>query len=78
MKRIIARADELKVLDAAPKPILKGQHLIDAFGWREGKHFKAILDAAKEAQWDGAFNDDVGAIIWAAQAIMDGKFSQPE
>lgn len=76
MARIVKRADELQVLDAAPKPILKGQHLIDCFGWKQGKHFKAILDAAKEAQMDGAFSDETGAIIWAGVEIASGRFTQ--
>lgn len=76
MARVVERAAVLKVLDEKPKPILKGQHLIDAFGWRQGKHFKPILEAAKEAQMDGVFNDEVGAIIWAGVEIAAGRFSQ--
>lgn len=77
MERIMNRADELKVLDSKPKPILKGQHLIDSFGWKEGKHFKDILNAAFEVQLEGAFEDEIGAIIWAGTKIMDGEFKQP-
>lgn len=50
--------------DAAPKPILLGRHLI-ALGEKPGNHFAEILRAAFEAQLDGDFADEDGAIAWA-------------
>ena len=60
---LMARADELALRDAAPKPILLGRHLIAA-GWRPGPEFGDVLDAAFEAQLEGAFSDVDGALRW--------------
>lgn len=49
--------------DLSPQPILLGRHLI-ALGEKPGPHFSAILSAAFEAQLDGAFSDEEGAIVW--------------
>lgn len=59
------RAAELALQNLAPKPILLGRHLIAA-GRKPGPDFKAVLDAAFEAQLDGAFADEAGAIAWLA------------
>lgn len=59
------RAHELAIVDAIPRPILLGRHLI-ARGARPGPGFKPILDAAYEAQLDGAFSDEAGALAWFA------------
>ncbi len=71
----LARIDELReaarrlaIADAAPKPILQGRHLIAA-GMAPGTQFKAILDAAFEAQLEGAFTDESGAIAWLKQKL---------
>lgn len=57
------RAEALAVKDAAPKPVLQGRHLIQS-GMSPGPDFKQILDAAYEAQLDGAFHDVEKAKIW--------------
>jgi|2_EtaG_2_1085320.scaffolds.fasta_scaffold00695_1 tRNA nucleotidyltransferase (CCA-adding enzyme) len=56
-------AAELKLEDAAPKPLLMGRHLIDA-GMKPGPHFGPVLKAAFEDQLDGVFNDEAGAVEW--------------
>jgi tRNA nucleotidyltransferase (CCA-adding enzyme) len=58
-----AKAAELDVQANAPKPILQGRHLLER-GLKPGRTFKPILDAAFEAQLDGAFNDLDGARSW--------------
>jgi len=35
-----------------------------AAGLAPGPEFKALLAAAFEAQLDGAFNDEAGALLW--------------
>ncbi len=65
IKTFQTRIQELELKDSAPKPILLGRHLI-ALGHKPGKAFKAILDAAYEAQLDGAFEDETGAKEWLA------------
>jgi len=57
-------ADELAMANAAPRPILQGRHLI-ALGMTPGPAFGPILEAAMDAQLDGLFEDEAGAIAWA-------------
>ena len=49
---LLARADELAVLDAAPEPLVRGRDLI-AVGLRPGPGFGPLLDACYDAQLDG-------------------------
>ncbi|HEY4414097.1 MAG TPA: HD domain-containing protein [Verrucomicrobiae bacterium] len=58
-----AKADELRLRDAAPKPILQGRHLI-ARGQQPGPTFGTLLDEAFEAQLEGQFTDLDGALKW--------------
>lgn len=68
VKALLAKAEELRVQDSAPKPILQGRHLIAA-GMTPGKEFKAILDEAFEAQLEGQFGDVEGAEAWLHSRI---------
>lgn len=61
--RLLSGAAALSLTDAAPRPILLGRHLIAA-GLHPGPDFKRVLDAAFEAQLDGAFPDEPGALAW--------------
>lgn len=61
--RLKAKAGELAVQAQAPRPIVQGRHLV-ALGWRPGPGFKPVLDAAFEAQLDGAFTDEAGGVEW--------------
>lgn len=63
IRELQAASQRLALQDAAPRPLLLGRHL-QAAGLRPGPHFKLILDAAFEAQLDGAFHDEPGGIIW--------------
>ena len=65
---LLARADELNVSEAAPKPKLQGRHLL-AMGCAAGPELGVHLRRAFEAQLDGAFDDEMGAIRWARQHI---------
>ncbi|MDR0902440.1 MAG: HD domain-containing protein, partial [Opitutaceae bacterium] len=58
-----SRAAVLAIEHDAPRPILLGRHLIAA-GLEPGAHFRAILDAAFEAQLEGVFADEAGAHAW--------------
>ena len=58
-----AWAEELRLSDAAPEPLLRGRHLIDR-GMTPGKGFGTVLDAAFEAQLEGHFTDLAGALKW--------------
>ena len=62
-QEILAFAEELRIADSKPKPILMGRHLIEMC-WAPGPEFGSILDAAYEAQLDGEFDDVQSAIEW--------------
>ena len=64
--RLRARASSLALESAAPRPIILGRHLI-AMGRRPGPEFKPLLDAAFEAQLDGAFTDEAGGLAWLGE-----------
>jgi tRNA nucleotidyltransferase (CCA-adding enzyme) len=61
--RLRAQAQALALENAAPRPLLQGRHLV-AIGRKPGPEFKPLLDAAFEAQLDGAFTDEAGAVAW--------------
>ena len=61
--RLRTKAAALEVEASAPRPILQGRHLV-ALGRRPGPEFKPVLEAAFEAQLDGAFADEAGALAW--------------
>jgi tRNA nucleotidyltransferase (CCA-adding enzyme) len=61
---LVAQARALALEQLAPRPILLGRHLI-ALGLPPGPRFRGLLDAAFEAQLDGAFVDEAGAVAWA-------------
>lgn len=63
IEKLRARAHALALETTAPQPILLGRHLL-ASGLSAGPSFKPILDAAFEAQLDGAFQDEATALIW--------------
>ncbi len=58
-----AKAGELRLKDAAPKPILQGRHLIGR-GMSPSRRFGEVLEAAFEAQLEGVFSDVDGALRW--------------
>jgi tRNA nucleotidyltransferase (CCA-adding enzyme) len=60
---LVATAHTLAISDSAPKPIVLGRHLV-ALGRKPDPSFKKILEAAFEAQLDGAFADEAGGVAW--------------
>jgi tRNA nucleotidyltransferase (CCA-adding enzyme) len=60
---LVARAHALAIADSAPRPLILGRHLLQ-LGRKPGPEFTPILDAAFEAQLDGAFTDEAGGIAW--------------
>lgn len=63
---LLATARELRLQDAAPRPVLLGRHLI-ALGLEPGAGFGPILAAAFDAQLDGEFEDLGGGFRWLAE-----------
>jgi tRNA nucleotidyltransferase (CCA-adding enzyme) len=62
---LLEQAARLSVEDQKPKPIVLGRHLI-AHGMTPGPAFKRVLDDAFNAQLDGVFADEAGALAWLA------------
>ena len=58
-------ARTLDLESSSPKPLLLGRHLV-ARGMAPGPAFTPLLKAAFEAQLDGAFTDEEGALRWLA------------
>lgn len=65
---LLQKAKELAVADAAPKPILLGRHLL-ARGVAAGPAMGALLKAAFDAQLDGRFGDEAGALAWLDEQL---------
>lgn len=63
INELVARAHTLELERSAPRPLLQGRHLI-ALGHQPGPKFKRVLDAAFEAQLDGAFTEEAGGLAW--------------
>jgi len=61
--RLLARAEELRVQEKPPEPILMGRHLLD-LGMPPGKDVGIILDCAYEAQLEGLFFDLPQVWLW--------------
>ncbi len=66
---ILEKAQELKVKDSAPKPILMGRHLIE-LGYKPTPLFGKYLEDSYEAQLDGEFFDIDGAIKHFKEDIL--------
>ena len=60
---LAAKAEELRVRDAAPKPIVMGRDLI-ALGYKPSPRFGKLLSQCFEAQLDGAFADHAGGVAF--------------
>ncbi len=69
IEELVRAAHTLAVQRAAPRPILLGRHLL-ALGRKPGPDFKPLLDAAFEAQLDGAFSDEAGGVAWLKQHLQ--------
>ena len=65
---LMQRAEELKVKDSEPKPIILGRHLID-LGLSPGPNFGPIIEQCFDAQLDGAFQDLEGGLSTLKQII---------
>jgi tRNA nucleotidyltransferase (CCA-adding enzyme) len=65
---LLTWAEELKVVDDAPKPILMGRHLLQ-LGMKGGPLVGEIIRMSFEAQLDGEFYDEDGAVAWAKDFV---------
>lgn len=65
----LQRAVELGCADGPVVPLLQGRHLKEA-QLKPGPHFRPLLEAAFEAQLDGAFDTLAGARVWLARQLL--------
>lgn len=63
----VERSKEISAYRPIPG-ILRGEHLM-AMGMKPGPSFRPIIDAAREAQDDGVFSDEAGAIAWLQEHL---------
>jgi tRNA nucleotidyltransferase (CCA-adding enzyme) len=63
------KAHTLAVQDTAPHPLILGRHLLE-LGLAPGPQFKPIIEAAFEAQLEGAFSDEATARKWLRQHLQ--------
>ena len=69
---LLAKAQGMNLDKGVPKPIMQGRHLV-ARGLKPGKDFKRILEAAFEAQLEGALADEIAGNAW-----LDAYLSGPD
>ena len=67
---LVTTAEALQVKNTPPRPLLLGRHLV-SLGYKPGPAFKPLLDAAFEAQLDGAFNDEPAAMTWLRSRLLE-------
>ena len=65
---LLKRAEELKVKDSEPRPILLGRHLIQR-GLQPGPEFGPILEQCFEAQLDGIFETEKRGLIFLEELL---------
>lgn len=62
------RAHALSLENQPPRPILLGRHLL-AHGMAAGPGFSPLLAEAFEAQLEGVFSDETGAVAWLVKRL---------
>jgi tRNA nucleotidyltransferase (CCA-adding enzyme) len=65
--RIREAAHREDVQQGPQAPLILGRHVLPYFGGRPGKHIGEVTQAAYEAQADGEFSDEAGALGWLEQ-----------
>ncbi len=72
VEQLLVKAYELEEKNRAPRPILRGRHLIER-GLSPGPEFGEILSQAFEAQLEGEFKDLEGANAWLRNVLEQRK-----
>ena len=54
-------------------PLILGRHVLPYFNEEPGKHIGEVTHAAYEAQADGEFSDEAGALLWLKSYMADRK-----
>ena len=59
-----------QAVERMPQPaLILGRHVLPYFDNRPGKHIGEIVDAAYEAQLDGAFSTEEEALRWLEEYV---------
>ena len=69
---LLKRANDLKVVNEEPKPLVLGRHLIER-GLQPGPGFGPILKKCFEAQLDGKFESERGGFAFLRQILPNMK-----
>ena len=69
---LLKRANDLKVVNEEPKPLVLGRHLIER-GLQPGPGFGPILKKCFEAQLDGKFESERGGFAFLKQILSNMK-----
>lgn len=69
---LLKRANDLKVVNEEPKPLVLGRHLIER-GLQPGPGFGPILKKCFEAQLDGKFDSERGGFAFLRQILPNMK-----
>jgi tRNA nucleotidyltransferase (CCA-adding enzyme) len=67
--RIRDAAREQAVEKGPQAPLILGRHVLPYFENKPGKHIGEVTTAAYEAQADGAFSDEPGALVWLREYL---------
>jgi tRNA nucleotidyltransferase (CCA-adding enzyme) len=70
------KARALALQSSGPQPLILGRHLI-ALGHSPGPGFKSVLEAAFEAQLDGAFTDEPSGQRWLENYLREDPTDLP-
>lgn len=70
----IRDAARQQAVELGPQPaIVLGRHVLPYFDGKPGKHIGEITTAAYEAQADGVFSDERGALEWLAEYMVSRR-----
>ena len=69
---LLKKAEELKVKDSEPKPIIQGRHLIKE-GLSPGPEFTPILKKCFEAQLDGEFTEQEDGLAFLVRLLKENQ-----
>jgi tRNA nucleotidyltransferase (CCA-adding enzyme) len=70
----LREAARQQAVERGPQPpLILGRHVLPYFGGQGGRHIGEITTAAYEAQADGLFSDEAGALAWLAEFMQQRK-----
>ena len=77
LKMIEEYATQENITDGSPQPLIGGKHLIAA-GYAPARWFRDVLKSCYEAQMDGLFADEAGAVAHLEEILKQKGITQTE